>query len=408
MCQGIECQSRAAQRWPPVSTFFPSQACGPIQLISRSFESYSALNGTLVIDLGHVDKVQVSDDHQSAVVGAGIRLGALYTSLRSYKTTWPGGICPTVGLSGLLSAGGFNMQMRALGISANWVQSAEVVTADGQTLTASTTSHPDLFWAIRGGGGGSYGVVTQFTLSLVQMPRSAMVAIDWNSTDDRYPVAKRFLEWAPRQDSKFTSQVNVYKSSVQILGWYYGGTADQLQVLLDDSGLPKIGHPQVKVAGNCSTENSRLWGPVVTDCLPDDKVPTSILNVVPDAFSKFGDNPQFQFDETPASTTEPVADPWPRFQRLSKSFFIQKDKLLPDDTLEGVIDRIGALDDASQVWAEWHAWNITGGSDFAFAWRDQAYAHLEFQVHGSNDTATQRKYTDWFADLENYLRPTVG
>ena len=72
------------------------------------------------------------------------------------------------------------------------------------------------------------------------------------------------------------------------------------------------------------------------------------------------------------------------------------------------MDRIGQLDDDSQVWAEWHSWNISGGNDYAFAWRDQAYAHLEFQVHGSNDTTQQEKYTDWFAELETYLRPAVG
>ena len=300
------------------------------------------------------------------------------------------------------------MQMRALGISANHVLAAEVVTANGQTLHASPSSHPDLFWAIRGGGGGSYGIVTQFTLSLVQMPRSAMVAIDWNSTADRFSVAKKFLEWGPRQDPKFTSQINVYNSKVSIFGWYYGGTVDQLEDLINGSGLKDIGKPQVKIAGGCSTDNSRLWGSVLTECLPDDKVDTSMLNVVPEPFSKFENKKQFQFSETPASASVPPAEPWPRFQRLSKSFFVQKDNLLSDETLEGVINRIGALDDASQVWGEWHAWNITGGNDFAFAWRDQAYAHFEFQVHGSKDGATQRKYTEWFADLESYLRPAVG
>ena len=260
-----------------------------------------------MIDLAHLDKVSVADDHKTATVGAGIRLGALYTALRAYKTTWPGGICPTVGLSGLLSAGGFNMQMRALGISANWVQSAKVITADGGTLTASKDEHSDLFWAIRGGGGGSYGIVIEFTLNLVEMPRSAMVAIDWNSTDDRYPVAKQFLDWAPKTDPKFTSQGNVYKSKVQVLGWYYGGTADQLQALIDESGLPKIGKPQVKIAGNCSTDNSRLWGPVLTECIADDKVPTSILNVVPDSFGPFDSSPQFHFDEIAQAPSEPVA-----------------------------------------------------------------------------------------------------
>ena len=341
-------------------------------------------------------------------MGAGIRLGALYTALDGYNTTWIGGICPTVGLSGLLGAGGFNMQMRSLGISSDHVISAQVVTADGKTLTASATSNPDLFWAIRGGGGGTFGIVVEFTLRLRQLPRSAMVALSWNDTKSRFPVAKRFLEWAPRQPKAFTSQINIYKNTVQILGWYLGGSIESLQVLLEDSRLLQIGQPFAQVSGNCSTDNSRIFGIITDECLPDDKVNASILNVVPDPFSKYKDSPQFTYDEVPLSDTGPVAQPWPRFRRLSKSFFVQKENLLTDDTLEGVLDRIAQLDEASQIWGEWHAWNVSATGENAFAWRDQAYAHLEFQVHGSEDPTTQAGYEKWFRDLESFLRPAVG
>ena len=72
----------------------------------RSFESYSALSDTLVIDIGHIDYTNVAPDRKSAVVGAGIRLGRLYLATGFHNTTFIGGICPTVALSGLLGAGG--------------------------------------------------------------------------------------------------------------------------------------------------------------------------------------------------------------------------------------------------------------------------------------------------------------
>ncbi|KAL8762949.1 MAG: hypothetical protein Q9194_007454 [Teloschistes cf. exilis] len=378
------------------------------KLIGVSFSSYSALTDTLVIDLAHLNYVHVSEDHSTAKVGAGIRLGALYTALSGYDTTWIGGICPTVGLTGLLGAGGFNMQMRALGISSDHVLSAQLVAADGQTLHASPSSNPDLFWAIRGGGGGTYGVITELELQLTKLPRSAMVAISWNESESRFAAAKRFLEWAPRQPKEFTSQINVYKSSVQVLGWYLGRTQQELQALLNDSGLLAIGHPESQVTGDCSTDNSRIFGIVTNVCLPDDKVDPSILNVVPESFSKYENSSQFTYEEVPLSTTRATAEPWPRFRRLSKSFFVQKDNLLGDDTLREVVDRIAQLDDASGVWGEWHAWNISAAGENAFAWREQAYAHLEFQVHGSNDSTKQAGYEKWFADLEAYLRPAVG
>lgn len=90
-----------------------------------SISSYSALNDALVIDLAHLNHVDVSQDRTSAKVEAGIRLGALYTALGAYGTSFVGGICPTVGLSGLIGAGGFNLQMRALGVSSDHVLAAK-------------------------------------------------------------------------------------------------------------------------------------------------------------------------------------------------------------------------------------------------------------------------------------------
>ena len=376
--------------------------------ISLSFEAYSSLNNTLVIDLGHLNYVEVSEDQKTAKVGAGIRLGALYTALDAYDTSFVGGICPTVGLGGLLSAGGFNMQMRALGVSADYVQSAEVVTADGKLLTASPSSNPDLFWAIRGGGGGTYGIVAEYTLVLKQLPKSSMVAISWNDTEVRFDVAKRFFEWGPTAPKELTSQVNVYKSAVQVLGWHLGGTREELQALVDASGLLDIGEPELQIASDCSTDESRLFGYTTFECATGTPVDASILNVVPEAFSQYGDAPQFAFDEIPKSSEREQAEPWARYLRLSKSFFVQKDNLLSDEVLKGVVDRIGQLDEASQIWGEWHAWNISAEGDNAFAWREEAYSHLEFQIHGSNDTETQAGYEKWFDELEGYLRPAVG
>lgn len=329
-------------------------------------------------------------------------------ALNQYNTSFAGGICPTVGLTGLVGAGGFNMQMRALGISSDHVLSAKVVTADGKTLAASATSNPDLFWAIRGGGGGTYGIVVELTLQLTPLPRSAMVDLSWNKTEDRFPVAKRFLEWAPRQPKEFTSQINIFKSTVQILGWYLGGSKEELQALINDSGLLEIGEPLSQIGGNCSTDNSRIFGVITSECLPDNKVDASILNVVPDPFTKFEDSAQSTYAENPITTSIATAEPWSRFRRLSKSFFVQKDNLLGDDILREVVDRVAQLDDAAEAWAEWHAWNISAKGNSAFAWADQVYAHLEFQAHGSDDSATQAVYEKWFTDLESYLRPAVG
>ncbi|KAI6782828.1 FAD-binding-domain-containing protein [Emericellopsis cladophorae] len=381
----------------------------------HSFTAFSALNGTLVVDIAHLNDVVVSDDGQSARVGAGIRLGALYTALameEEHDVSFVGGICPTVGLAGFLGSGGFNMQQRSQGLAVDHVLAARVVLADGRTVVASSCSHPDLFWALRGGGGGTFGIVVEFTLALTRIPRSAMLLMTWsNDTASRFPVARRFLDWAPRQEPSFMAQLNIYRDTVSLQAMHYGASRAALQDLVDRSGLADMGRPEVIVAGGCSAHNARLFGYTVFDCVPDNELDASILNVAPDPFSPVGDHPWFQYDEAPKSDAIPPAAPWERFHRLSKSFFVDKEAPLPDDVVQGLVDRVAAADEASEVWAEWHAWNISdaaASSPNAFPWRDRAYAHLEFQMHGSEDEARQATYEAWFAELESYLRPSVG
>lgn len=286
-----------------------------------------------------------------------------------------------------------------------------MVNAKGQIFTASPTQNPDLYWAIRGGGGGSYGIVVELELAVLKYPRSAMVALTWNDTTLRYPVAQRFLKWGPATDPLFMSQVNVYKSKVQVLGWYYGKSTADATALMKSSGLLDIGKPLVQISGNCDTDNARLFGYTTFECMPDNKVNSSLLNVVPEAFAPIANNtPVFRYDEQVKNPSVHQAPGWPRFRRIAKSFFVLKSNPIKDNTLKQVVDMIGQLDDASQVWGEWHAWNITSGpyADNAFAWRQQALAHLEFQVHGSEDPATNNGYLQWFERLEKFLRPALG
>ena len=145
------------------------------------FEAYSSLTGTLVIDIGHINQVTVSADRQTAVVGAGTRLGGLYVALSEYGTSWIGGICPTVGIAGYISAGGFNMQMRSKGMAVEYVKSIKALLASGEVVTASSNSHPDLFWAMLGGGGNTYAIALEFTLRLVALPNSAMLYLKCKS-----------------------------------------------------------------------------------------------------------------------------------------------------------------------------------------------------------------------------------
>ena len=81
-----------------------------------------------------------------------------------------GGGCATVGVAGLIQSGGFGSFSKKYGLAAASLLQAEIVTADGKVLIANDSTHPDLFWALKGGGGGSLGVVTRVTLATYELP----------------------------------------------------------------------------------------------------------------------------------------------------------------------------------------------------------------------------------------------
>jgi FAD/FMN-containing dehydrogenase len=81
-----------------------------------------------------------------------------------------GGGCTTVGVAGLVQSGGFGSFSKHFGLAAGGLLEAEVVTADGKIRVANACTNPDLFWALKGGGGGSYGVVSKVTLRVHDLP----------------------------------------------------------------------------------------------------------------------------------------------------------------------------------------------------------------------------------------------
>lgn len=107
------------------------------------------------------------------VAGAGVQnrdLAIVQSQEGAGRFILPGGTCPTVGIGGLTLGGGIGPNSRWAGLTADHLVATEIVTADGTVLTVDAESHPDLFWALRGGAGGSFGVNTTFTYRLAPIP----------------------------------------------------------------------------------------------------------------------------------------------------------------------------------------------------------------------------------------------
>ena len=139
----------------------------------HSYAGFSAPPGGLVVDLAPMAAIDLHPDG-TATVGAGARLIDVYNVLGTAGRCLPGGSCPTVGIAGLTLGGGVGVLTRQLGLTIDHLVSAAAVTPDGVQRTASAGSEPDLFWALRGGGGGNGAVVTSFTFSTVPAPTLAV------------------------------------------------------------------------------------------------------------------------------------------------------------------------------------------------------------------------------------------
>jgi FAD/FMN-containing dehydrogenase len=131
----------------------------------HSLAGHSTGDGVLVLDTRDLRGLHVDLDGGVVWAGAGLTAGEVTSALAEYGMAVPFGDTATVGIAGLTLGGGIGWLARKFGLAVDALVSVEIVTADGRTLTASADQHPDLFWALRGGGG-NFGVVTRLCYRL--------------------------------------------------------------------------------------------------------------------------------------------------------------------------------------------------------------------------------------------------
>ena len=183
----------------------------------HSYQGTSNAPNSLLVWTRKMDRIELHDGFvaqgckeapQPAVsVGAGAVWLKAYDAVAKAGRYVQGGGCTTVGVAGLIQSGGFGTFSKRYGLAAAGLIEAEVVTADGQVRIANACTNPDLFWGLKGGGGGSLGIVTRLTLRTRELPEffgGAFATVQAKS-DTAYrrpdPALHRLLSRAPVQSA---------------------------------------------------------------------------------------------------------------------------------------------------------------------------------------------------------------
>jgi FAD/FMN-containing dehydrogenase len=196
----------------------------------HSYGGWSTTSG-LVIDVSAMDKVVVNPQAGTVRVGAGTLLIDLYSQLAAHGVAVPGGSCPTVGIAGLALGGGVGVVGRLYGLTCDNTVEVEIVTADGVVRRCSEHSEPELFWACRGGGGGSFGVVTSFTFRTHPAPELVLFYLQWPWSAAADVIAA-WQSWAPGAPDELWSNVHLSAAaggsepSISVGGTYAGSTGE--------------------------------------------------------------------------------------------------------------------------------------------------------------------------------------
>ena len=221
----------------------------------HSYEGFSQ-SPDLVIDVRGMTGIKLATDKKSVSIGSGSSLGSVYKALWPSNLAIPAGSCFPVGVAGHSLGGGFGLLGRPFGLACDSVLSMEVVDASGQIRNVSGQENPDLFWALRGGGNGSFAVVTNFNFRTSPVSMVARFGITWSKPiAQAAKIVQAWQQWLADLPPSITGTLHLTKDQGGLIKVHMAGLSVQSESKLkvELKRLQRVAGPADQVSTTTQT-----------------------------------------------------------------------------------------------------------------------------------------------------------
>lgn len=221
----------------------------------HSYEGFSQ-SPDLVIDVRDMTGIKLATDKKSVSIGSGSSLGSVYKALWPSNLAIPAGSCFSVGVAGHSLGGGFGLLGRSFGLACDSVLSMEVVDASGQIRNVSGQENPDLFWALRGGGNGSFAVVTNFNFRSSPVSMVARFGITWSKPiAQAAKIVQAWQQWLADLPPSITGTLHLTKDQGGLIKVHMAGLSVQSESKLkvELKRLQRVAGPADQVSTTTQT-----------------------------------------------------------------------------------------------------------------------------------------------------------
>jgi FAD/FMN-containing dehydrogenase len=221
----------------------------------HSYEGFSQ-SPDLVIDVRGMTGIKLATDKKSVSIGSGSSLGSVYKALWPSNLAIPAGSCFSVGVAGHSLGGGFGLLGRSFGLACDSVLSMEVVDASGQIRNVSGQENPDLFWALRGGGNGSFAVVTNFNFRSSPVSMVARFGITWSKPiAQAAKIVQAWQQWLADLPPSITGTLHLTKDQGGLIKVHMAGLSVQSESKLkvELKRLQRVAGPADQVSTTTQT-----------------------------------------------------------------------------------------------------------------------------------------------------------